>query len=146
MEQRYGVDDLKRLVAEVEHLAARMGRGEGWFDLCDARRLLRKGTLPSDPEFQNTCDWLDWRMPHWREAADLNDDIGEWPGHTSKSIKTRLINCLINHDIKKLSDLVKIDRDTMLAAPNFGRKSMDVLEEIMRRRGLTFAGDGKRTA
>ena len=56
-------------------------------------------------------------------------------------LSVRAQNCLRSGNVLKLADLVVLDRETLNKFRNFGKKSMDELNELMERLGLTFGMD-----
>ncbi|WP_298526582.1 DNA-directed RNA polymerase subunit alpha [uncultured Porphyromonas sp.] len=70
--------------------------------------------------------------------------------HISQLLKTELKdldlsvraqNCLRSGNVLKLADLVVLDRETLNKFRNFGKKSMDELNDLMERLGLDFGMD-----
>ena len=53
-------------------------------------------------------------------------------------LSVRAFNCLKNANIIYIGDLVKMNEDTMLATPNFGRKSLSEIKEILSNIGLSL--------
>ena len=56
-------------------------------------------------------------------------------------LSVRAQNCLRSGNVFRLADLVVLDADTLSKFRNFGKKSMDELNELMERLGLTFGMD-----
>lgn len=53
-------------------------------------------------------------------------------------LSVRAHNCLINAGIKRIIDLVNLSKDEALKIKNFGRKSLNEVEESLRAFGLSF--------
>lgn len=53
-------------------------------------------------------------------------------------LSVRAHNCLINAGIKRVIDLVNLSRDEALKIKNFGRKSLNEVEESLKAFGLSF--------
>lgn len=56
-------------------------------------------------------------------------------------LSVRAQNCLRSGNLLKLADLVVLDRETLNKFRNFGKKSMDELNDLMERLGLDFGMD-----
>jgi len=59
-------------------------------------------------------------------------------------LSVRAQNCLRSGNVLKLADLVVLDRETLNKFRNFGKKSMDELNDLMERLGLDFGMDVSR--
>ena len=57
------------------------------------------------------------------------------------NLSMRASNCLKTAEVETVGDLVALDKNELLKFRNFGKKSMDELEEFMRIRGLEFGMD-----
>ena len=89
------------------------------------------------------------------ESADDEDEVVEAEDQQeidriSALLKTELKdldfsvraqNCLRSGNVLKLADLVVLDRETLNKFRNFGKKSMDELNDLMERLGLDFGMD-----
>lgn len=89
------------------------------------------------------------------ESADDEDEVVEAEDQQeidriSQLLKTELKdldlsvraqNCLRSGNVLKLADLVVLDRETLNKFRNFGKKSMDELNDLMERLGLDFGMD-----
>jgi len=53
-------------------------------------------------------------------------------------LSVRSHNCLKNANIKTIGDLVRLDESELLKFRNFGRKSLQEIQEILERKGLYF--------
>ena len=53
-------------------------------------------------------------------------------------LSVRAHNCLINAGIKRVIDLVNLTEDKALKIKNFGRKSLNEVEESLKAFGLSF--------
>ena len=75
------------------------------------------------------------------EPAEVRHDaVAE---HLNKSVdelelSVRSANCLKNDNIIYIGDLVQKSEDEMLRTPNFGRKSLNEIKEVLASRGLTL--------
>ncbi len=56
-------------------------------------------------------------------------------------ISVRAYNCLRSASIKTLGDLVKFNMNDLLKFRNFGKKSLEQLDELLKQRGLSFGMD-----
>ena len=56
-------------------------------------------------------------------------------------LSVRSHNCLKNANIKTISDLVRLDESEVLKFRNFGRKSLQEIQEILEKKGLYFGMD-----
>jgi len=56
-------------------------------------------------------------------------------------LSVRAYNCLKAADIKTLGDLAKLDISDMMKFRNFGKKSLNELEQLMSDKGLNFGTD-----
>ena len=80
----------------------------------------------------------------------LNDEFDENALHIRQILKTKLtdldlsvraLNCLKSADLETLGDLVTIQRSALLKFRNFGKKSLNELEELVKSKGLDFGMD-----
>lgn len=80
----------------------------------------------------------------------LSDEFDESALHVRQILKTRLtdldlsvraLNCLKSADLETLGDLVTIQRSALLKFRNFGKKSLNELEELVKSKGLDFGMD-----
>ena len=65
----------------------------------------------------------------------LNRDIGEL------ELSVRSANCLKNDNIVYIGDLVQRSEPEMLRTPNFGRKSLNEIREVLKVMGLELGMD-----
>jgi DNA-directed RNA polymerase subunit alpha len=56
-------------------------------------------------------------------------------------LSVRSANCLKNANIHTLRDLVRRSEKEMLETKNFGRKSLEEIQEILSKLGLSFSMD-----
>jgi DNA-directed RNA polymerase subunit alpha len=56
-------------------------------------------------------------------------------------LSVRSHNCLKNANIKNISDLVRLDESELLKFRNFGRKSLQEIQDILEKKGLYFGMD-----
>lgn len=56
-------------------------------------------------------------------------------------ISNRPLNCLLKSNIETLGDLVAYNRDDLTKLRNFGKKSLDEIETLLRTKNLTFGMD-----
>jgi DNA-directed RNA polymerase subunit alpha len=56
-------------------------------------------------------------------------------------LSVRSHNCLKNANIKSISDLVRLDESELLKFRNFGRKSLQEIQDILEKKGLYFGMD-----
>ena len=56
-------------------------------------------------------------------------------------LSVRSHNCLKNANIKNISDLVRLDESELLKFRNFGRKSLQEIQDILEKKGLFFGMD-----
>ncbi len=56
-------------------------------------------------------------------------------------LSVRSHNCLKNANIKTISDLVRLDETELLKFRNFGRKSLQEIQDILEKKGLYFGMD-----
>lgn len=80
----------------------------------------------------------------------LDDEFDENALHIRQILKTKLtdldlsvraLNCLKSADLVTLGDLVTIQRSALLKFRNFGKKSLNELEELVKSKGLDFGMD-----
>lgn len=80
----------------------------------------------------------------------LSDEFDESALHVRQILKTKLtdldlsvraLNCLKSADLETLGDLVTIQRSALLKFRNFGKKSLNELEELVKSKGLDFGMD-----
>lgn len=56
-------------------------------------------------------------------------------------LTVRTTNCFVAENIKTLGDLVKCGYHDLLKMPNFGRKSLKEVRDMLKERGLKLKGD-----
>lgn len=56
-------------------------------------------------------------------------------------LTVRTSNCFVAENIKTLGDLVKCTYHDLLKMPNFGRKSLKEVRDMLKERGLKLKGD-----
>jgi DNA-directed RNA polymerase subunit alpha len=80
-------------------------------------------------------------------AAGDGDRLSSMDALLSRSIdqldlSVRSANCLKNANIHTLRDLVRRSEKEMLETKNFGRKSLEELQELLSKLGLSFSMEG----
>jgi len=68
-------------------------------------------------------------------------EAGFRQGIDELDLSVRSANCLKNANIHTLRDLVRRSEREMLETKNFGRKSLEELQELLSRLGLRFGMD-----
>jgi hypothetical protein len=64
----------------------------------------------------------------------LDTPVAELPFDADKRV--RILNCLHNEEIPTLRDLLRHDEADLIRRPNFGRKSLSHLREVIERLGF----------
>jgi DNA-directed RNA polymerase subunit alpha len=85
-------------------------------------------------------------QPESSEEEDIDEEILRIRKLLNKSVdelelSVRSSNCLKEAKIKTIADLVRKDEQEMLKFKNFGRKSLQELNEILQTKGLEFGMD-----
>lgn len=150
---KHNMDDLRKIVEEAEGFLARNDdlpstNGLKW-EIDRAKTILAGQQWRWEKPISEHAQYqiIRLNLETCRVTGDIYDDIKEWLLLSkewpllSKAGKTRLLGCLRNMGVKRLSDLSLLDRETVMSVPHFGKKSMAVLEELMRLRGVRFADD-----
>jgi len=79
------------------------------------------------------------------EAADTGPDLGFNPALLKKvdelELSVRSANCLKNDNIVYIGDLIQKTEGEMLRTPNFGRKSLNEIKEVLASMGLSLGMD-----
>ena len=78
--------------------------------------------------------------------------VGPWPNSTQVEganhhnlpiddlpLSVRSFSCLVFNNVRTVGDLVKKKRSDLIRTPNFGRKSLHEIEEILDGLGLALA-------
>ena len=83
---------------------------------------------------------------HELAAEPQNDEVSSMDALLARRIdeldlSVRSTNCLKNANIHTLRDLVRRSEREMLETKNFGRKSLEELQELLQRLGLSFGMD-----
>ncbi len=85
-----------------------------------------------EPEEEETQE-IDEEVLRIKKLLKMNVDELE--------LSVRSHNCLRNANIKTIGDLVRLDEAELLKFRNFGRKSLQEIQEILERKGLYFGMD-----
>lgn len=85
-----------------------------------------------EPEEEETQE-IDEEVLRIKKLLKMNVDELE--------LSVRSHNCLKNANIKSIGDLVRLDESELLKFRNFGRKSLQEIQEILERKGLYFGMD-----
>ncbi|NIS39095.1 DNA-directed RNA polymerase subunit alpha [Candidatus Saccharibacteria bacterium] len=85
-----------------------------------------------EPEEEETQE-IDEEVLRIKKLLKMNVDELE--------LSVRSHNCLKNANIKTIGDLVRLDEGELLKFRNFGRKSLQEIQEILERKGLYFGMD-----
>ncbi len=85
-----------------------------------------------EPEEEETQE-IDEEVLRIKKLMKMNVDELE--------LSVRSHNCLKNANIKTIGDLVRLDEAELLKFRNFGRKSLQEIQEILERKGLYFGMD-----
>ncbi|HQU72799.1 MAG TPA: DNA-directed RNA polymerase subunit alpha, partial [Calditrichia bacterium] len=85
-----------------------------------------------EPEEEETQE-IDEEVLRVKKLMKMNVDELE--------LSVRSHNCLKNANIKTIGDLVRLDESELLKFRNFGRKSLQEIQEILERKGLFFGMD-----
>lgn len=85
-----------------------------------------------EPEEEETQE-IDEEVLRIKKLLKMNVDELE--------LSVRSHNCLKNANIKTIGDLVRLDESELLKFRNFGRKSLQEIQEILERKGLYFGMD-----
>ena len=85
-----------------------------------------------EPEEEETQE-IDEEVLRIKKLMKMNVDELE--------LSVRSHNCLKNANIKFIGDLVRLDEAELLKFRNFGRKSLQEIQEILERKGLYFGMD-----
>jgi DNA-directed RNA polymerase subunit alpha len=77
------------------------------------------------------------------EGSSSGQDLSELDAVLSKSLEefdlsVRTANCLKNASIQTVRDLVSKSENEILEIKNFGKKSLEELQELLSRLGLSF--------
>ena len=73
------------------------------------------------------------------EQAKLNENL--WKSVDELELSVRSANCLKNDNIIYIGDLVQKTEAEMLRTPNFGRKSLNEIKEVLSSMGLRLGMD-----
>jgi len=85
-----------------------------------------------EPEEEETQE-IDEEVLRIKKLLKMNVDELE--------LSVRSHNCLKNANIKTIGDLVRLDEAELLKFRNFGRKSLQEIQEILEKKGLYFGMD-----
>jgi DNA-directed RNA polymerase subunit alpha len=82
---------------------------------------------------------------NFEEPQEIVEDVEEFPFNKNLlrkvdelELSVRSANCLKNDDIVYIGDLVQKTEGEMLKTPNFGRKSLNEIKDILSDMGLTL--------
>ena len=70
-------------------------------------------------------------MSFLRQLADLTDNSNSSTFLSKLELSVRSMNCLKNDNIIYIGDLVQKSEGEMLRTPNFGRKSLNEIKEVL---------------
>jgi len=84
--------------------------------------------------------------PEEEEAQEIDEEVLRIKKLLKMSVdelelSVRSHNCLKNANIKTIGDLVRLDESELLKFRNFGRKSLQEIQEILEEKGLYFGMD-----
>ncbi len=84
--------------------------------------------------------------PEEEEAQEIDEEVLRIKKLLKMSVdelelSVRSHNCLKNANIKTIGDLVRLDEAELLKFRNFGRKSLQEIQEILEKKGLHFGMD-----
>jgi DNA-directed RNA polymerase subunit alpha len=84
--------------------------------------------------------------PEEEEAQEIDEEILRVKKLLRMSVdelelSVRSHNCLKNANIRNISDLVRLDESELLKFRNFGRKSLQEIQDILEKKGLYFGMD-----
>jgi DNA-directed RNA polymerase subunit alpha len=86
--------------------------------------------------------FVNFEEPKKEAAAEAIPDLAFNPAFLKKvdelELSVRSANCLKNDNIVYIGDLVQKTEAEMLRTPNFGRKSLNEIKEVLASRGLTL--------
>jgi len=86
--------------------------------------------------------FVNFEEPRKEAAAETIPDLAFNPAFLKKvdelELSVRSANCLKNDNIIYIGDLVQKTEAEMLRTPNFGRKSLNEIKEVLASRGLTL--------
>lgn len=85
-----------------------------------------------EPEEEETQE-IDEELLRIKKLLRMNVDELE--------LSVRSHNCLKNANIKSIADLVRLDESELLKFRNFGRKSLQEIQDILEKKGLYFGMD-----
>ena len=92
----------------------------------------------------NRSDSLPQRLP-WRGPGPGKPELPFNPALLKKvdelELSVRSANCLKNDNIVYIGDLIQKTEGEMLRTPNFGRKSLNEIKEVLTSMGLSLGMD-----
>ena len=84
--------------------------------------------------------FVNFEEPRKEQAAEAIPDLAFNPAFLKKvdelELSVRSANCLKNDNIVYIGDLVQKTEAEMLRTPNFGRKSLNEIKEVLAQMGL----------
>ena len=87
--------------------------------------------------------FINFEEPH--QSAGVQEAVGDLPFNRNLlrkvdelELSVRSANCLKNDNIVYIGDLVQKSEGEMLRTPNFGRKSLNEIKEVLTQMGLTL--------
>ncbi|MCP4661964.1 MAG: DNA-directed RNA polymerase subunit alpha [bacterium] len=142
---------VKRVNFKVE--AARVGRATDYERL--ALEILTNGTMPPDEALSLASMLLRDHLTIFTHAEEsmreevpvmLAEELSGVDKLLAKGIdeldlSVRSANCLKNANIHNLRDLVRKTEREMLETKNFGKKSLEELQDVLKKLGLQFGMD-----
>src|SRR6202034_2273877 len=85
---------------------------------------------------------INFEEPRERVAEETKPDLAFNPVLLKKvdelELSVRSANCLKNDNIVYIGDLVQKSEGEMLRTPNFGRKSLNEIKEVLEQMGLSL--------
>lgn len=142
------MSDLKR----TEEICQAWARGQTFADLSKEYKICSARVGQIVKKHFNDSKRLADNVAYLRSVADrielaikfgdMNEAMRETMSITLESIyfSARTERCLKNINILTIGDLVSLSEHSLLRLPNFGRKSLNELKDILDSMGLQFRG------
>jgi len=134
---------IRKVATRVE--AARVGQTTNYDKLI--MEVETNGSLTPEEAINEAARILETQLAVFADFSDIEKSVAEPVGNDGLEellaqpiehldLSVRSMNCLKSDDVFRVGDLVQRSEQAMLRTPNFGRKSLNEIKEVLENMGL----------